>query len=65
MCQIYYFLLQISVIVSKESTQFLGMTLNSRFNSEEHIKKLKTKAKRTLNTLWVVAGKNGEEFGKP
>ena len=33
----------------KESTQFLGMTLDSRLNWEEHINNLKAKAKRALN----------------
>ena len=41
----------------KESTQFLGMTLDSRLNWEEHINNLKAKAKRALNTMKVVAGK--------
>ena len=42
---------------SKESIQFLGMTLDSRKNWEEHINKLRAKAKRALNTVRVVAGK--------
>ena len=33
----------------------LGMTLDSRLNWEEHIKKLRAKAKRALNTIKVVA----------
>ena len=49
----------------KESTQFLGMTLDSRLNWEEHINNLKAKAKRALNTMKAIAGKNGEEIGKP
>ena len=44
-------------IPSKESTQFLGMTLDSRLNWEEHINKLRTKAKRELNIIKVVAGR--------
>ena len=46
------------IIPYKESTQFLGMTLDSRLNWEEHINKLRPKAKRALNTIKVVAGKN-------
>ena len=53
------------IIPSKKSTQFLGMTLDSRLNWEEHINKLRGKAKKALNTIRVVAGKNGEEIGKP
>ena len=41
------------------------MTLGSRLNWEEHINKLKTKAKIVLNTIRVVAGKNEEDIGKP
>ena len=33
------------------------MKLYSRLNQEEHINKLRAKAKRTLNTIRVVAGK--------
>ena len=33
------------------------MTLDSRLNWEEHINKLRAKAKRALNTIRVVAGK--------
>ena len=33
------------------------MTLDSRLNWEEHINKLRAKAKRALNTIKVVAGK--------
>ena len=33
------------------------MTLDNRLNWEEHIKKLKAKAKRALNSIRVVAGK--------
>ena len=41
----------------KKSTQFLGMTLDSRLNWEEHINNLKAKAKRALNTMKAIAGK--------
>ena len=47
----------------KESTQFLGMTLHSRLNWEEHINNLK--AKRALNTMKAIAGKSGVVTGKP
>ena len=45
------------IIPSKESSHFLGMTLDSRLNWEENINKLKAKAKRALNTIKVVTGK--------
>ena len=48
-------MLRNEIIPSKESTHFLGMTLDSRLNWEEHIKKLRAKAKRALNTIKVVA----------
>ena len=50
-------MLRNKIIPSKESTKFLGMTLDSRLSVEEHINKLKAKAKRALNTIKVVAGK--------
>ena len=53
------------IIPSKECTQFLGMTQDSRLNWKEHINKLRAKAKRTLNTIKVVAGRNGDEIEKP
>ena len=53
------------LIPSKESIQFLAMTQNSRLNQEEYINKLRAKTKRALNTVRVVAGKNGKEIGKP
>ena len=49
----------------KESTRFLGMTLDIRLNWEKHINNLKAKAKRALNTLKAIAGKNGVVTGKP
>ena len=45
------------IILSKESTNFVGMTLDSRLNWGEHINKLRTKVKRALNTIKVVAEK--------
>ena len=50
-------MLRNEIIFSKESAYFLGMTRDSRLNWEEHIKKLRTKAKRALNAIKVVAGK--------
>ena len=50
-------MLRNKIIPSKESTMFLGMILDSKLNWEEHINKLRTKEKRALNTLKVVAGK--------
>ena len=41
------------------------MILDSRLNLEEYINKLRAKAKRELNIIKVVEGKNGEEIGKP
>ena len=34
------------ILTSKENTQFLGMTLDSRLNWEEHINELRAKTKR-------------------
>ena len=51
-------ILRNKIISSKESTPFLGMTLDSRLNWEEQINKLRAKTKRTLNTIREVAGKN-------
>ena len=45
------------IIPSKESTHFLRMTLDNRLNLEKHIKKLRAKAKKALNTINVIAGK--------
>ena len=50
-------MLRNKIILYKENTHFLGMTLDSRLNWEEHIKKLRAKAKWSLKTLKVVAGK--------
>ena len=52
-------------MLSQESTHFLGMTLDGRLNWEEHINKLRTKAKRALNTIKVVAGKNVGKIKNP
>ena len=52
-------------ILFKESTQYQGMTLDSRLNCEEHINNLKAKAKRALNTMKAIAEKNGVVTGKP
>ena len=45
------------IIPSKEITQVLGMTLDSRLNYKERINILRAKAKRPLNTIRVVSGK--------
>ena len=57
-------MLRNKVIPSKKSIQFLGMTLDSRLNWEEHINKLRAKAKRALNIIKVIAGKKWGEIGK-
>ena len=49
------FMLRNKIIPPKESTHFLGMTLDSSLNWEGHIKKLRAKAKRALNNIKVVA----------
>ena len=58
-------MLRSKIIPYKESTQFLGMALDSRLNWEEHINKWRAKAKRALDTIKVVAGKKWEKIGKP
>ena len=50
-------MLRNEIILSKESTHFLGMTLYSKLNWEEHINKLRAKAKKALNTIKVEAEK--------
>ena len=50
-------MLKNQIILSKESTQFQGIILDSRLNWEEHINKLRAKAKRVVNTIKVVAEK--------
>ena len=50
-------MLRNEIIPSKESTHFLWMTLDSRLNWEDHINKLRAKAKRALNTIKVVVGR--------
>ena len=52
-------------LTSKESTNFLRITLDSRLNWEEHINKLRAKAMRALNTIKVVAEKKWGEDLKP
>ena len=44
------------IIPNKENTQFLGMTLDSRLKWEEHVDRVRAKAKIALNTIKVVAG---------
>ena len=44
-------------IPQRESTQFLGMTLYSKQNWEEHTEKTSANAKRALNIIKIVAGK--------
>ena len=51
------------IIPSKESTQFLGKTLNCRLNLKEHIDRVRAKEKKPLNTIKVVADKKwGEDY---
>ena len=57
-------MLRSEIIPSKESTQFLGMILDSKLKWGEHNNKLRAKAKRALNTIRVIAGKKGEKIGK-
>ena len=45
------------IVPYKESSQFLGMTLDGRLNWEEHINWVRVKAERSINTIKVVAGK--------
>ena len=45
------------IIPNKGSTQFLGMTLDSKLNWEKQIDKVRAKTKREINTIKVVAGK--------
>ena len=52
------------IILSKERTQFLGMTLDSRLNWEKHINNLRANAKRPLNTIRVLAGKKWGGYPK-
>ena len=53
------------IISSKESTQFLGIAIDSKLSWEEHINKLRAKEKKALSTIKVVEGKNWEEIEKP
>ena len=45
------------IIPYNESTQFPGMTLNSKLYQKQHIDRVKAKAKRALNNIQVVVGK--------
>ena len=58
-------MLRNDIIPLKDSTHFLGMTLDSRLNWEEHITKLRAKARRALNTIKVVEGKKWRGDWKP
>ena len=55
-------MLRNEIISFIESTYFLGITLDSRLKWEEHINKLRAKAKRALNTIKVAVERNGEEI---
>ena len=55
-------MLRNKILPSKESTQFLGITLDIRLNWKEYISKLRVKAKRALNTIRVVAGKKWKGY---
>ena len=50
-------MLRNEIILSKESTQFMRMILDSRLNWKKHINKLKAKAIKALNIRRVVAEK--------
>ena len=58
-------ILRTEFIPSKESTQFFMDELDSRLNWKEHIKKIRTKAKRALNTIKVVTEKKWGGVEKP
>ena len=45
------------IIPNKKNTQFLEKTLDNRLNWEEHIGRVRAKAKISLNTIKMVAGK--------
>ena len=53
-------ILRNQIIPCKQSTQFLGMTLDSRLNLDEHIDRVK--AERALKTIKVVAGKKKGKY---
>ena len=53
------------IIPYKESTQFLGMTLNNTLYWEEHIDEVRAKAKKARNFIKKVTTKSGEEIKKP
>ena len=45
------------IIPYQKRTQFLGMTLDIRLNWEEHIDRVRIKAKRPINITKVITGK--------
>ena len=57
--------LRTQIIPYKESTQFLGITLDCRLNWEEHFDRVRAKTKRAINTNKVVAGKKWELGMRP
>ena len=54
-------MLRNKIIPSKDISQFLGMTLDSRLNWEEHINKLKAKSKESIK--YYKSG-SGKEMGR-
>ena len=46
-----------SIEIIPNKYQFLGMTLDSRLNWEEHIDRVRAKGERALSTIKMVAGK--------
>ena len=49
--------LKTQTIPYKDTTQFLGMNLESKLNWEEHIVRVRAKTKKALNLIKVVACK--------
>ena len=49
--------LKTQTIPYKDTTQFLGMNLDSKLNWEEHIVRVRAKTKKALNLIKVVACK--------
>ena len=58
-------MLKHQIMLCKESTQFLAMTLDSRLNWEEHINKVRAKAKRAFNFIRMVAEKMERRMKTP